>query len=64
MTKHKIMVARAGATAVNSDISNFAAKFNNGQVDMVGAPAYAYKPLELSKGLGTKGVCLTSLYYK
>ena len=49
------MVARAGATAVNSDISNFAAKFNNGQVDMVGAPAYAYKPLELSKGLGTKG---------
>ena len=51
----KIMVARAGATAVNSDISNFAAKFNNGQVDMVGAPAYAYKPLELSKGLGTKG---------
>ena len=51
----KIMVQRVGAQAVLSDISNFAAKFNNGQVDMVGAPAYAYKPLELSKGLGTNG---------
>ena len=47
----KIMVQRVGAQAVLSDISNFAAKFNNGQVDMVGAPAYAYKPLELNKGL-------------
>ena len=54
----KIMVQRVGAQAVNSDISNFAAKFNNGQVDMVGAPAYAYKPLELSKGLGTNGAML------
>ena len=51
----KIMVQRVGAQAVLSDISNFAAKFNNGQVDMVGAPAYAYKPLELSKGLGANG---------
>lgn len=51
----KIMVQRVGAQAVPSDISNFVAKFNNGQVDMVGAPAYAYKPLEIYKGLGTKG---------
>ena len=51
----KIMAQRIGAQAVLSDISNFAAKFNNGQVDLVGAPAYAYKPLELSKGLSTKG---------
>ena len=43
----KIMVQRVGAQAVPSDISNFVAKFNNGQVDMVGAPAYAYKPLEI-----------------
>lgn len=54
----KIMVQRVGAQAVLSDISNFAAKFNNGQVDMVGAPAYAYKPLELNKGLGANGVML------
>ena len=51
----KIMAQRIGAQAVLSDISNFATKFNNGQVDLVGAPAYAYKPLELSKGLGTNG---------
>ena len=51
----KIMVQRVGAQAVVSDVSNFVAKFNNGQVDMVGAPAYAYKPLEIYKGLGTKG---------
>lgn len=51
----KIMVQRVGAQAVPSDVSNFVAKFNNGQVDMVGAPAYAYKPLEIYKGLGTNG---------
>lgn len=51
----KVIVQRVGAQAVISDISNFAAKFNNGQVDMIGAPAYAYKPLELNKGLGSNG---------
>ena len=51
----KVIVQRVGAQAVISDISNFAAKFNNGQVDMIGAPAYAYKPLELNKGLGANG---------
>ena len=51
----KIMVQRIGAQAVISDVSNFVAKFNNGQVDMVGAPAYAYKPLEIYKGLGSNG---------
>lgn len=30
-------VQRVGAQAVPSDITNFVAKFNNGQVDMVGA---------------------------
>lgn len=51
----KIMVQRIGAQPVLSDISNFVAKFNNGQVDLVGAPAYAYKPLEIYKGLGENG---------
>lgn len=51
----KIMVERVGAQAVASDVSNFVAKFNNGQVDMVGSPAYAYKPLEIYKGLGKNG---------
>ena len=30
-------------------------KFNTGEVDVVAAPAYAYKPLEIEKGLGSKG---------
>ncbi len=52
------MVARLGAQPVSSDITTFAGKFNNGQVDMIGAPAMAYKPLELAKGLGTKGAII------
>ncbi|MEF9956144.1 MAG: putative solute-binding protein [Acinetobacter sp.] len=51
----KIMASQVGAQVVPSDITNFGAKFNNGQVDIIGAPAAAFKPLELQKGLGTKG---------
>lgn len=51
----KIMVQRVGAQAVLSDVSNFVAKFNNGQVDLVGSPAYAYKPLEIEKGIRANG---------
>jgi hypothetical protein len=40
---------------VASDITNFAPKFNNGQVDIIAAPAIIYKPFELYKGLGTTG---------
>ncbi|WP_240490386.1 putative solute-binding protein, partial [Acinetobacter baumannii] len=39
----------------SADVTNFGAKFNNHQVDIIGAPAAAFKPLELQKGLGTKG---------
>jgi len=52
------MVERVGAIAVPSDVSNFVKKFNNGEVSMVGAPAYAFKPLEIEKGLGTKGALI------
>ena len=51
----KIMVLQVGAQAVSSDVTNFGSKFNNGQVDIIGAPAAAFKPLELHKGLGSKG---------
>lgn len=51
----KIMVQQIGAQAVSADVTNFGAKFNNGQVDIIGAPAAVFKPLELHKGLGTKG---------
>ncbi|MFZ5757174.1 MAG: putative solute-binding protein [Pseudomonadota bacterium] len=49
------MVAQVGASPVPSDITNFAGKFNNGSVDIIGAPLAAYKPLELWKGLEPNG---------
>lgn len=49
------LVHGVGAQAIPSDISNFAAKFNNGVVDVIAAPATAYRPLELYRGLGQNG---------
>jgi len=46
----KIMVQQIGAQAVSADVTNFGS-----QVDIIGAPAAVFKPLELHKGLGTKG---------
>lgn len=51
----KMAVERVGAIGVPSDISNFARKFNTGEVDSIAAPGYAFKPLEIYKGLGNKG---------
>ncbi len=51
----KEMISKVGASPVSADISNFGAKFNNGSVDIIAAPAAAYKPLELYKGLGNSG---------
>jgi hypothetical protein len=54
----RIMVERIGAVPVMSDISNFVRKFNQGEVDIVAAPAYAFKPLEIQKGLGQNGAMI------
>ena len=51
----KMAVDRVGAVGVPSEISNFAKKFNNGDVDAIASPAYAYKPLEIYKGIAAKG---------
>jgi hypothetical protein len=50
-----ILVQQIGAQPVASDITNFGGKFNNGQVDIIVAPIIVYQPLELYRGLGTKG---------
>lgn len=50
-----MMVQRVGGQAVPVNINNLSAKFNGGEVDMIAAPTLAYKPLELSKGIGAKG---------
>ena len=49
------MISAIGAQPIPADLTNFAAKFNNGQADIIIAPAMAYKPLELYRGIGTKG---------
>lgn len=49
------MVATIGATPVDSDVTNFSTKFNNGIVDIVGAPLAAYDALELYKGMTPNG---------
>ena len=54
----KIMVTRVGAVPVMSEISNFIKKFNQAEVEIVAAPAYAFKPLEIYKGLGTQGAMI------
>ena len=45
------MVDRIGASMVPADIGTFAGMFNNGSVDVCYAPATAYEPLELGRGL-------------
>ncbi|MDP2228641.1 MAG: DUF6091 family protein [Moraxellaceae bacterium] len=50
-----MLVQQIGAQPVASDITNFASKFNNGQVDIIIAPILVYEALELYRGLGSKG---------
>ncbi|MBE02292.1 putative solute-binding protein [Marinobacter lutaoensis] len=49
------MVRHVGASVVGSNSANFAGKFNNGSVDLAYAPAVAYQPLELYKGVTPHG---------
>ncbi|MCB9529441.1 MAG: putative solute-binding protein [bacterium] len=51
----KTMVGRVGASMQAADVGTFAGMFNNGGVDAAYAPAFAYKALELYKGIGDKG---------
>lgn len=50
-----VMVESIGASPVTASIANFGSMFNNGAVDVIGAPAVAFQPLELYKGVGNKG---------
>jgi hypothetical protein len=51
----KRLVNHVGASVVPANSANFSGMFNNGSVDAAYAPALAYKPLELYKGLGEGG---------
>jgi hypothetical protein len=50
-----IMIESVGASPVSASLTNFGSMFNNGSVDIIGAPALAYNALELYKGLGDNG---------
>lgn len=49
------VVDHVGATMVPSSVATFAPRFNNGDVDIAYAPAVAYQPFEMYKGLGAQG---------
>jgi hypothetical protein len=49
------LVRHVGGSVVGSSTSNFSGRFNNGSVDVAYAPAVAYEPLELYRGLGDDG---------
>lgn len=49
------LINMMGAQPVSADLRNFVTKFNNGGLDVVFAPAVAFKAMEIDKGVGTKG---------
>ena len=49
------LISGIGAQPVPADFSTYAGKFNNGQADIIAAPAMGWKPMELAKGVGSKG---------
>ncbi len=52
----QIMVAQqVGASPVSSSLARFSGQFNNGAVDIAFAPATAYMPMELYKGVEAGG---------
>lgn len=52
------MAQRVGTQPVMADVNTFGGMFNNGQVDIIGAPAMLFSPFELHKGLGTQGAII------
>jgi hypothetical protein len=51
----QIVIDKFGGTAVPLELSEIGAAFNSGKVGAIILPAIAFKPLEINKGVGTKG---------
>ncbi|MEC7118711.1 MAG: putative solute-binding protein [Pseudomonadota bacterium] len=49
------MAQRHGLQPVMAEVHTFGGMFNNGQVELIGAPAMAFKAMELHRGLGANG---------
>lgn len=52
---HEKMVRRIGAKPIIVKVDTGADFFKRNQIDILPAPGYAFRPLELQKGLGPKG---------
>jgi len=50
-----ICVEKLGGTSIPLELSEIGAAFNTGKVGALILPAVAFKPLEISKGVGTQG---------
>lgn len=50
-----LMAQRYGFQPVLAEVHTFGGMFNNGQVDIIGAPAMAFRAMELYRGIGQKG---------
>lgn len=48
------LVQRVGAQPISVDLTSVAGKFNNGEVEIMGAPALLFEPFELHKGMTDK----------
>ncbi len=48
------LVQRVGAQPVSVDLTSVGGKFNNGEVDIMAAPALLFQPLELYRGMTTE----------
>lgn len=52
------MVKKIGAKPVPITVPEISRKFNTRQVDIIGAPAMAFGPFELAKGIGSTGAVI------
>ena len=51
----QIVIEKFGGTPVGLELSEIGSAFNSGKVGAIILPAIAFKPLEINKGVGTKG---------
>jgi len=58
MPEMRQMVIDLGMTPVSSTVTNIFQKFNNGVIDVTGAPAIVFEIMELEKGLAPDGAII------
>ena len=49
------ILEKIGAIPVSVTLGTVGVKFNSGEIDIIYLPAMAFKPLDISKGMGSKG---------